>query len=134
MVSLLETKLNSLPSEITNNYPPLVHKSINDLNPFFIKQETQINTSVPAVINQPQPPVNNAVVESNIVKENNLPVEEVKVEEETPLSILKKFLEENPELEKFHKMLKYGVPSMAIETKAKFEGMDNELISVFFRN
>ena len=131
MVTLLETKLNSLPPEITNNYPPLVHQSINDVNPFFSeKQDFPVTINVPVPNNVSQP----AIIPTNIttiIPEKVEQEDEKKVEEDTPASQLNKFIEENPEYEKFHKMLKYGVPSMAIETKAKFEGMDVELIVVF---
>jgi hypothetical protein len=33
MVTLLESKLNSLPEEITSKYPPLVHCALNEINP-----------------------------------------------------------------------------------------------------
>ena len=35
MVTLLESKLNSLPSEITANYPPLVSQKLEDVNVVF---------------------------------------------------------------------------------------------------
>lgn len=44
MLSLLESKLGSLPPEITNNYPELIRISLNDINPELVKiQQYQNN-------------------------------------------------------------------------------------------
>ena len=86
-----------------------------------------INVPVPNNVSQ------HAIIPTNItsiIPEKVEQEDEKKVEADIPTSKLNKFIEEN-QYEKFHKMLKYGVPSMAIETKAKFEGMDVELIVVF---
>ncbi len=133
MVTLLETKLNSLPPDITSNYPPLVHQTINDVNPIFVtKPDNPVNLPVN---NIPQPPVVNVVaVPQNIDQtppENTEQPQEKKVEDDTPESQLRILLEENPNLDKFHKMLKYGIPTIAVEQKAKFEGTEGELIAVY---
>ena len=134
MVTLLETKLNSLPPEITSNYPPLVHQTINDVNPIFVvKPEAVVS-----------PPVNNTVTPKENDSQNNqnnqiekptedLPQpEEKKADDDTPEGQLRVLLEENPNLDKFHKMLKYGIPSIAIEQKARFEGTEVDLITVYY--
>jgi hypothetical protein len=132
MVTLLETKLNSLPPEITSNYPPLVHQTINDVNPIFVtKPDNPVNLPVN---NIPQPPSVNIVTTpqntDTIAPENIEQPEEKKVEDDSPESQLRILLEENPNLDKFHKMLKYGIPTIAVEQKAKFEGTESEVIAV----
>ena len=141
MVTLLESKLNSLPPEITSTYPNLVHQTINDVNPFFAnKQENNVASN-----NQPVAPINNNNYNNNISNNINSRVEnkveiiekeEEKNVDDSPESQLRNFVEENPSLEKFHKMLKYGIPTMAVEQKAKLEGTDADIIVVklFFYN
>jgi hypothetical protein len=137
MVALLETKLNSLPPEITSTYPPLAHQSINDVNPFFVsKQEVPVNN--PPVSNQAQPPINNNVAQPPenvpVNQVESIPEEENKAVDDSPEAQLRVFLEENENLDKFHKMLKYGIPTMAIEQKAKLEGIEGDLIAVRIHN
>ena len=57
MVTLLESKLNSLPPEITSKYPPLFHCSLNEINP-------EINSENTVVV------VSNSTTNINIVQEN----------------------------------------------------------------
>ena len=157
MVTLLECKLNSLPSDITSKYPPLVHVSINDLNPQINTQiNTQLNTQLNTQINDPaisnnqgvnpnglndrntqnnqnlqNPNVSNP--NENVQNENNNQMEVEKiVVEETPEQKLKSFIEENnsEDLEKYYKMLKFGIPEQAVIQKCMMTGFDSNLINV----
>ncbi len=129
MVSLLESKLYSLPPEITSKYPPLTYSSLNDINPQI--SSTNIyeikNSEVKPEI--PQQPAENKKEEIPKVEEI---VEMVEVVEETPEQKLRKFLDENNSdgLDNIYKMLKFGIPEQAVLQKARFVGLEPDIVNV----
>jgi hypothetical protein len=72
MLGLLESKLGSLPPEITNLYPELIRISLNDINPEIVKI-TQIHNSN----NEKLQAISNNI--SNEKQNNNNPVQENKI-------------------------------------------------------
>jgi len=134
MVKLLESKLNSLPPEITSTFPSLTHCSLNDINPEIsltvavveVKKEEIKSTEPefqPVAKNDPAIAIENSN-NSNIQNSNP----EV---EQTPDEKLKKFMETNnsENLENFLKMMKYGIHSQAVIQKALMTGFDMSLLN-----
>jgi hypothetical protein len=70
MLGLLESKLGSLPPEITNNYPELIRISINDINPEIVKI-TQIVNANNEQLQKIGNNVGNENGNGNTVQENN---------------------------------------------------------------
>ncbi len=120
MVTLLESKLNSLPSEITSKYPELGHAVLPDVQP-----DVNVNQNIDrTVVSQSQ-----EKQEDNIQEE--APSSEKKEEEKNdPVSIFNAFIEEHPDLDTYYKMAKYKIPTPAIEQKAMREDVDMELVRV----
>lgn len=128
MVSLLESKLYSLPPEITSKYPPITYSSLNDINPHILStNEYDVkNNEVKQEVN-PQP------VEKNTQEIRVEKVEEkVQVVEETPDQKLKRFLEENNNdgVQNIYKMLKFGIPEQAVLQKARLVGVEIDVVNV----
>lgn len=147
MVKLLESKLNSLPPEITSKYPQLVHSTLNDINPEI---NPVVNVIPEVKKEEPQKEIatenntnnniqNNQNSENVIVNQNNPTtnptVEEVvakEVVEETPEQKLQNFLTENEsdDLDRLYKSLKMRVQEAAIYQKARMMGFDEEKLNV----
>jgi hypothetical protein len=139
MVTLLESKLNSLPEEVTSKYPPLQHVSLNDINPEIVPimyNQSQARKSIKNVSAEQE---QNQLNQSN-QQEENPPIQEEKKEEvveETNEQKLRRFIDENnpEEMETFYKMLKMGIPEPAVLQKAKFnkfpENLVQELINLW---
>ena len=133
MVSLLESKLYSLPSEITTKYPPLTYYSLNDINPQILSTNIyEIKSNEVKDQVNPQPVENKT---EEIEKPNEIVVkieEKVEVIEETPEKKLKGFLEENnsDKVQNIYKMLKFGIPEQAVLQKARFTGIELNVVNV----
>ena len=135
MVSLLESKLNSLPEDITSKYPPLQQCSLNDITPELIIPNITTLVSKPEEKKEDKP-----IDPATQANQENIQVEEVKTEvvveeekkPETPEEKLKAFLEKHQEddVDKYYKMLKFGIPPEAVIQKAIFTGFNKELINV----
>lgn len=112
MLSLLESKLNSLPPEITNSYPELIHISLNDVNPEIVKINPALNNnnnnnnanSVKGLENSGNPGATGNVGNSGA----EAPKEEVQEisREPTAQEKLAKFVEENEDITTYFNMLK----------------------------
>ncbi len=127
MVNLLESKLNSLPSDITSKYPQ------SDFIPLSgIKPELTVFNPAQEGVQESRP---DNIIEPEKIEER----EEIKPEpvEDTPRIKLQKFLEENKsdELDSLHKMIKYGIPEQGILQKAKLINFNMDLVKVkyFFK-
>ena len=147
MVSLFESKLNSLPQEVTSTYPDLVNFQINDFsedNSFPI-QNTNTNVQInnqPQIQPQPetQPQINQqSSTEINNTKEvivdqatqqvlpdNNENQEGIK--ELTDQEKLDQFLKDNPNCEKAYKAMKMKVPSSRLIPQARLSGVKESTI------
>lgn len=125
MVTLLESKLNSLPPEITSKYPELGQAVIPEVKP-----NIDLNQPIQQNLN------NKNISEKNEIdtsKKEEAPVVEEKKEEEIvndPIKIFENFIEENPDYETYYKMVKYKIPVQAVEQKAMREGMDMDKLKV----
>jgi hypothetical protein len=134
MVTLLESKLNSLPPQITQKYPSLVHYSINDINPEIINKPIEkINENVQNVQNT-QSSENNKNNNAN-TEQNNIEKEVTeKIEENISpeLKNLNNFLEEYPSLQNFYTNLKSGIPEQVIIQRAVMSGFKEiDIIKVY---
>ena len=129
MVSLLESKLYSLPPDVTSKYPQLNYYSLNDINPqisstnVYEIKKNEVKAEIPPQITEDkkiEPPKVEDIVE-NVVKA-----------EESPEQKLIKFLEENNSdgLENIYKMLKFGIPQQAVLQKARFVGIEPDIVNV----
>ena len=153
MTSLFEAKLESLPDEIKSTYPPLQPCSLDDVNPVF---SANVNNSVQSS-EQKENETNKNEENQNEKKENVAEGEEKKEEEKkeeekkeeekkegeeakeegkeeqkeelSPQEELDKFLNNNTAYQNLYKMLKYGVPIIRAEQKAKLSGMDMDLFN-----
>ena len=117
MTTLLEAKLNSLPEKITSTYPPLQDVSLDDLNPIQIPS-SGTGESVP----QPPPPEPDGGLEP-------VPDEDGIDKNLSPEEDLENFLKSNESLRDLYKMLKYGVSTMQVLSKAKMNGIDESLVN-----
>lgn len=118
MVNLLESKLNSLPSEITSKYP-------ESANITFINNQANIPIPSEVVPNQESR-------EQQISQPDQIKEEEKQEVDDTPQGQLQKFLDENrsDELESFVKMLKYGISEGSLIQKAKLTSFDVDIVTV----
>ena len=158
MTTLLEAKLNSLPPEITSQYPQLVQCSLDDVNPIVsVVQPLVVSNNNPSVPSVPSsvPPVPGAPgagvpsapqpgqqpnpqpgQQPNPSEASNpQPQEEEKKEEPpqeeqlSPQQKLDKFLEEHPgPFVNLCKMLKMSIPEPAVRQKAQMTGLDMDLV------
>ena len=135
MVNLLESKLNSLPEDISSKYPPLQQCSLNDITPELIIP------NIATLASKPEEKIEVKTIDpATQANEDNIQVEEIKTKEvveeekkpETPEEKLNAFLEkyQADDIDKFYKMLKFGIPSEAVIQKANFTGFNKELINV----
>ena len=123
MTTLLEAKLNSLPENITSNYPPLEPMNLVDINPFFIQQPPENPTEPPKPDEDSQ----------DVSKKDEQPgegpnTEEVNKEDLSPEVDLDNFLNQNEELKSLYKMIKFGVPLMGVRNKGQSNGIDMDLV------
>ena len=143
MVSLFESKLNSLPNEIVNKYPQLKSIEIGNFSSDkFIVPTTTITNNDNNIFN------NNSSIQQNFDKsplihkklsepivEVNEVAESVEEKELTPQEKLQKLVNENPQLEVLVKSLKIGIPVNAVMQKAKMQAIDTvlaeELITIY---
>jgi len=112
MLGLLESKLNSLPPEITKNYPDLIHISLNDVNPEIVKITQINNIENNAGINQNKNnnnrDINNKENSENMDKDDVIKEDIVEENREsTPQEKLAKLVEENEDIKSYYNMLKY---------------------------
>ena len=113
MLGLLESKLNSLPPEITNGYPELVHISLNDVKPEIVKINPTVNNAINApnakgAENNRNPSFeghagNSSAEVAEAQKDKNKDVNK----EPTAQEKLEKFIEENEDITTYCNMLKY---------------------------
>jgi hypothetical protein len=143
MVTLLEAKLNSLPVDITSKYPEQVHCSIDDITPEIIINNTGTQSVNVSPIKSYTKPASQEIKLEEVIKAEEIAqpvevIEEVVVEEpkeETPEDKLRAFIETHgEEMEKLHKMLRYGVPGEAVIQKAMFSGSNVDLVKVVLIN
>ncbi len=109
MTTLLEAKLNSLPENITSNYPP------------------QQPPEPP-----PEPPNSDEDSQDGSKKDEQRGegpnTEEANKEDLSPEADLENFLNQNEELRSLYKMIKVGVPLMGVRNKGQSNGIDMELV------
>ena len=130
MTSLFESKLESLPEEIKSTFPPLQPCNLDDVNPNFSSNDNNVN--IKQEQNEEETQVQNQEEEK---KEEEIQEEEKKEEiveeqvEMSPEEELNKFLEEHSELQNLYKMLKLGVPVIAVTQKAQINQMNMDLVN-----
>ena len=145
MTTLIEAKLNSLPEKITSTYPPIQQVSLDDLNPIINDNPIPMSSGevisgsgngvpVPPPPPPPPGPNNEGPVQNNqenAVKNENeeKPAEgEGEGENVSPEEDLENFLKQNEKFRNLYKMLKMGVPTAAVEQKAKMNGFDTNIL------
>ena len=130
MTSLFESKLESLPEEIKSTFPPLQPCNLDDVNPNFSSNDNNVN--IKQEQNEEEVQVQNQEEEK---KEEEIQEEEKKEEiveeqvEMSPEEELNKFLEQHSELQNLYKMLKLGVPVIAVTQKAQINQMNMDLVN-----
>ena len=130
MTSLFESKLESLPEEIKSTFPPLQPCNLDDVNPNFSSNDNNMN--IKQEQNEEEVQVQNQEEEK---KEEEIQEEEKKEEiveeqvEMSPEEELNKFLEQHSELQNLYKMLKLGVPVIAVTQKAQINQMNMDLVN-----
>ena len=130
MTSLFESKLESLPEEIKSTFPPLQPCNLDDVNPNFSSNDNNVN--IKQEQNEEETQVQNQEEEK---KEEEIQEEEKKEEiveeqvEMSPEEELNKFLEQHSELQNLYKMLKLGVPVIAVTQKAQINQMNMDLVN-----
>ena len=130
MTSLFESKLESLPEEIKSTFPPLQPCNLDDVNPNFSSNDNNVN--IKQEQNEEETQVQNQEEEK---KEEEIQEEEKKEEiveeqvEMSPEEELNKFLEQHSELQTLYKMLKLGVPVIAVTQKAQINQMNMDLVN-----
>ena len=150
MTTLLESKLNSLPANITSTYPEIQQCNLDDLSPNITitsptiqttQQTNTISTSAPSggPVPPPPPPMVSSAEQEKIVAnapkvDVNNPQEDQKVSggdggELSPMEELDKFLEENDDYKNLLKMLKLGVPTSGVRQKVVMNGMDEDIFN-----
>ena len=149
MTTLLESKLNSLPTNITSTYPEIQQCNLDDLSPNITitsptiqttQQTNTISTSAPSggPVPPPPPPMVSSSEQEKIVAnapkvEVNNPQEDQKVSGEggelSPNEELDKFLEENDDYKNLLKMLRLGVPTSGVRQKVRMNGMDEDIFN-----
>ena len=140
MTTLLESKLNSLPENITSTYPPLEPCTLDDVVPAIHDTFSNSNTDVVGGIGSsipppppppPQPNPNSGNLENKDKKEDETTGNDEEVQQNpeggdnlSPEEDLEKFLKENEQFRNLYKMLKLGVPVGGVEQKAKMNGIN----------
>ena len=130
MTSLFESKLESLPEEIKSTFPPLQPCNLDDVNPNFSSNDNNVN--IKQEQNEEEVQVQKQEEEK---KEEEIQEEEKKEEiveeqvEMSPEEELNKFLEQHSELQNLYKMLKLGVPVIAVTQKAQINQMNMDLVN-----
>ena len=138
MTTLLESKLNSLPENITSTYPPLEPCTLDDINCPIYPPISNSNVEVVDVdgssVPQPPPPPDQPDLDNENKKEENKEdnIENIDGEQQnaeggdnlSPEEELDKFLKDNLKYESLYKMLKLGVPVGGVKMKAKMNGID----------
>lgn len=150
MISLFESKLQSLPNEITSTYPELTTEKLGDFSSFNIKPNT-INSQQNNNIEPSQQPVNAESTNNNVnntqTTQNNVenPNEnfpenqntnntgETEVQEETPQDRLDKFLKENPQLERVYRAILRKIPSYTLIPQSKLSGFSDSILNELVR-
>ena len=150
MITLLESKLESLPESIKSEFPPLEQLNLDDIVQPIVKNDTGIiknddeekeenGNEDNQGNNKEEPPQQTDVkVEQDQNGENNEEEkkEEVKNndgEEMSPEEELQKFLKEHENFNNLYKVLKMGVPIPSVKNKAKINGMDLNLLDDLIR-
>ena len=135
MTTLLEAKLNSLPEKITSTYPQLQQCNLDDVNPIINTNPVNVeNVSesgpVPSPPNGNEQAQNNQNEEDKKENENGEQPKEGEGEGEggDPAENLENFLKSHESYRNLYKMLKMGVPTMAVEQKAQVNGFDMDLL------
>ena len=134
MTTLLEAKLNSLPEKITSTYPQLQQCNLDDVNP-IINSNVNVSESGP-VPPPPSPPTGNEPAQNNQNEEDKKKNENGEQPKEgegegeggDPAENLENFLKSHESYRNLYKMLKMGVPTMAVEQKAQVNGFDMDLL------
>ena len=131
MTTLLEAKLNSLPEKITSTYPPIEPTSLIDVNPDISNSIPGSGSDVPVPPpNPPEPDQDNQNLEDIKEEHEEQPDGEAQGggEDLPPEEALENFLKSHENLRNLSKMLKYGVPIVQLEQKAKMNGFDMDLV------
>ena len=141
MTTLLESKLNSLPENITSTYPPIEEVNLDDVNPRIINNPDPILPSVDSGSEPVNPDESSQKPTSgdlNVIPEqkdeDNFEGQKQGEEgqELSPEAELDKFLDEHDEeYQKLSKTLKLGVPVQAVKQKARINGMDMDEFQQF---
>ena len=123
MTTLLEAKLNSLPENITSNYPPLEPMNLDDIIQIDIQQPPENPTEPPKPDEDSQ----------DVSKKDEQPgegpnIDEANKEDLSPEVDLQNFLNQNEELRSLYKMIKVGVPLMGVRNKGQSNGIDMDLV------
>lgn len=159
MVSLFESKLNSLPSDITSKFPEMTSEklgdftnltqinNVNNANINTASQDNAANSNCSQTNVNPQPPQNldsnnNQIQqtteqqqpEQNVTNQNNENVEnnqnpEEEVVEETPQSKIDKLIDEDKRLERVYKAAMRKIPSYSLIPQARMSGVSEESIT-----
>ncbi len=140
MTTLLESKLNSLPENITSTYPPIKNVNLDDDSPNIItypEPNSEVDSGSGPGIPVPPPQQPNSgdldVIDEQKDEDN---FEGQKQGEEgqelSPTEELENFLNEHDEeYRKLSKTLKLGVPVQAVKQKARINGMDMDEFQQF---
>ena len=144
MTTLLEAKLNSLPEKITSTYPQLQQCNLDDVNPIINNPVIveNVNESESGPVPPPSsPPYVNEIAQNNKNEEDKKENENGEQPKEgegeggegeggDPAENLENFLKSHENYRNLYKMIKMGVPIMAVEQKAKVNGFDMDLLEV----
>ena len=138
MTTLLEAKLNSLPEKITSTYPQLNQCNLDDVNPIILNNNESSSGPVPP--SPPHEPIEPSMDKNNEgeKKENEEGQQKEGEGEEgdgeggDPAEDLENFLKNHEKYRNLYKMLKFGVTSMAVQQKAKANGLDLDLLEELF--
>jgi hypothetical protein len=123
MTTLLEAKLNSLPGNITSNYPPLEPINLVDIIQIDIQQPPENPTEPPKPDDDSQD-----VSKKDEQPEKGPDTKEANKEDLSPEVDLENFLNQNEELKPLYKMIKVGVPLMGVRNKGQSNGIDMDLV------
>ena len=138
MTTLLEAKLNSLPEKITSTYPQLNQCNLDDVNPIILNNNESSSGPVPP--SPPHEPIEPSMDKNNEgeKKENEEGQQKEGLGEEgdgeggDPAEDLENFLKTHEKYRNLYKMLKFGVTTMAVQQKAKANGLDLDLLEELF--
>lgn len=134
MVSLFESKLNSLPPNIVSQYPQLENFKIDDFSGLNkttsnqnLAQTTGSVTASNTLTTEVKPPVESQVP-VQIPQPESVPAPAI---EETPSEKLEKLVQANPELEQLKKLFKVGILSHQVSQRGMMIGIDKNLLTNF---